>query len=393
MSLVIVGGSLAGLRTAEALRSRGFDEPITLLGEEAELPYDRPPLSKDFLAAGPEPTVPWLRPHDQLPELNVDLRMGTRAVSVDTDLKRIALEDGDALPYDTLVIATGAEARRTSFGSQLTGFHALRSIEDARALRRGLDDGPNVLIVGGGFIGAEVAVAARKRDLDVTVVELLPAPMSAALGDRVGNLLASTHRDHGVRVICGQTVEAVHGSGRVSAVELTNGERIDADLVVLGMGVVPNTGWLQGSGLPVENGILCEPSMRVVGTNDVFAVGDVARWVHPLLGESVRVEHWTNANEHADLVASALLGTERVADAVPYVWSDQYGQRIQIVGRPRATDVVTVLEDATDGRHVAVYERDGRVVGMLTVGAPKLMLRGRRAIAAGQPASELLDAL
>jgi len=250
-----------------------------------------------------------------------------------------------------------------------------------------------VLVLGGGFIGAEVAAAARKRGLDVELVELLPAPMSRALGSKVGQLLARMHCDNGVRLRCGVTAQRFWGDRRVEAVELSDGTRVDADVVVLGLGVSPATGWLQGSGLDVDDGVSCDENLRVVGWPDVYAVGDVARWTHPIFGESMRVEHWTNANEHAGIVASAICGQPRIADAVPYVWSDQYGRKIQIVGRPAARDDVTVIEDPSEGRHAAVYERAGRVVGMLTIDSPRMMLKGRRAVSGGTSAADLLAAL
>jgi NADPH-dependent 2,4-dienoyl-CoA reductase/sulfur reductase-like enzyme len=393
MSVVIVGASLAGLRTAEALRARGYGERIVLLGAEESLPYDRPPLSKEYLGADAADGAPLLREESGFAELDLDLRLGARALSLDATIGQIQLADGEALTYEDLVIATGADARSTTFGSGLQGFRTLRTLQDASGLRDELDHRPKVVIIGGGFIGAEVAVAARKRGLDVTLIELLPAPMSAALGTQVGELLARTHLDNGVELRCGQTVESAHGATRVEALTLSDGSRIDADLVVLGLGVIPSTTWLEGSGLTIDNGVACDPTLRALGYEHVYAVGDVARWTHPLFDESMRVEHWTNANEHADIVTTAIMGSEKVADAVPYVWSDQYGKRIQIVGRPRALDQVTVVEDDTDGRHLAVYERAGRVVGMLTIGAPKQMMRGRRAIASGLPASELFASL
>jgi NADPH-dependent 2,4-dienoyl-CoA reductase/sulfur reductase-like enzyme len=393
VGVVIVGASLAGLRTAEALRARSYSEPITLVGAESELPYDRPPLSKEYLWRENPADVPLLRTADAFDELDVELLIGTRAAGLDPQRRLISLADGDQVPYHKLVIATGADARTLPLGAGLDGFRTLRTLADADLLRADFDRRPRVVVLGAGFIGAEVAAAARKRDLDVELIELLPAPMSGALGTRVGELLGQLHSDNGVRVRCGVTATRAVGNRRVEMIELSDGTELAADVVVMGLGVVPATAWLQGSGLDTANGVSCDNNLRAIGWPDIYAAGDVARWTHPLFGESVRVEHWTNANEHADIVASSIAGEPKVAGGVPYVWSDQYDRKIQIVGRPAASDDLTVLEDPADGRHVAVYERAGRVVGMLSIGSPRNMLRGRRAIAAGTSAAELVASL
>jgi NADPH-dependent 2,4-dienoyl-CoA reductase/sulfur reductase-like enzyme len=392
VSVVIVGASLAGLRTTEALRKRGYGEAIMLVGAEPGLPYDRPPLSKEYLCEEHSGAAPLLRNVAELAELDIDLRSGVRAVGLDPLRRRLSLSD-DEVTYDHLVIATGADARTLPLAEGLAGCHALRTLADADRLRAEFDRRPRVVVLGGGFIGAEVAAAARKRGLEVDLVELLPAPMSSALGPRVGALLGELHRDNGVRLHCGVTVTEARGDGRVEKVELSDGTVLDADVVVMGLGVVPSTGWLRGSGLTIDNGVHCDGNLRAIGWSDIYAVGDVARWDHPIFNESLRVEHWTNANEHADVVASTIVGEPRVANAVPYVWSDQYGHKIQIVGRPSAGDDITVIEDPCDGHHVAVYERSGRVAGMLSIDAPRKMLRGRRAVASGTPAAELVAGL
>lgn len=393
MGVVIVGASLAGLRTAEALRARNYSEPVTLVGAELGLPYDRPPLSKEYLSEDHSGGVPLLRVAEAFCELDVELRAGTRATGLDPGRRRVSLSDGDEVAYDHLVIATGADARTLPLGDGLDGFHTLRTLVDADLLRAAFDCRPHVLVLGGGFIGAEVAAAARKRDLEVDLVELLPAPMSGALGPKVGALLGELHRDNGVRLRCGVTATRALGDRRVEKVELSDGTVLDADLVVMGVGVIPATEWLRDSGLHLDNGVNCDTNLQATGWPDIYAVGDVARWTHPIFNESLRVEHWTNANEHADIVASAIVGDPQVAGAVPYVWSDQYGHKIQIVGRPAAGDQITLIEDPSEGRHVAIYERSGRVVGMLSVDSPRKMLRGRKAIAAGTPAAELMDNL
>lgn len=393
MSVVIVGASLSGLRTAEALRMRGHQEGITLIGAEAELPYDRPPLSKEHLAPGPPPEPVLLRKEAAYAELDLDLRLGVRATGADLAARRVRTDDGEEVPFDHLVVATGGHARRARIADGLAGFHVVRTRADADALRADLDANPRVVVLGGGFIGAEVAASARARGLDVTMVEALPAPLSRALGDRVGDLLARAHRENGVDVRCGVTVEQARGGDRVEQVVLSDGTVLAADVVVMGLGVTPAVEWLAGSGLDLTDGVLCDARLRAVGHEAVFAVGDVARWPNATTGATARVEHWTSANEHADAVASTLTGTPREAASVPYVWSDQYGRRIQIVGRPRPDDAVTVVEDP-EGRHLAAYERNGRLVAVMGVGSARAIARARRAVASGTvPAAEFLASL
>jgi NADPH-dependent 2,4-dienoyl-CoA reductase/sulfur reductase-like enzyme len=384
MTVVIVGASLAGLRTAEALRMRGYEGNIVLVGGEPELPYDRPPLSKEHLAAGPAPEPVLLRKQEDYAVLGLELRLGVHATRLDLEAREVHTDEPDRIPFDHLVVATGGMPRRAPQAEGLGGFHVVRTVADADALRRDLDRGARVVVLGGGFIGAEVAGAARTRGLEVTMVEALAAPLSRALGVEVGGLLARAHCDNGVSVRCGVTVTEARGTDRVESVVLSDGTIIPADVVVVGLGVEPATGWLVGSGLDIDNGVLCDAHLRAVGHEAVFAVGDVARWPNPALGETVRVEHWTNANEHADVVASAITGAPRPAASVPYVWSDQYGRRIQIIGRPRGTDEVTLVEDGDAGKHVAAYERDGRLVGLMAVNSARVIAKGRRAVAAGE---------
>lgn len=398
MTVTIVGASLAGLRVAQALRRLGFTETITMLGDEVYRPYDRPPLSKEFLGAGSgsgsggRVLPPPLLPDTDLDELELDLRLGCRATGLDPGGRKVELASGERMGYDKLVIATGARARRHPLGAGVAGCLSLRTVDDAIAIRAALDGRPRVVVLGGGFIGAEVAAAVRQRGLDVTMIEVLPAPMSRSLGPTVGTLLARLHEDHGVRVRLGTTVTAVRGDGggRVAELELANGSVVPADLVIEGLGAVPATDWLAGSGLDLADGVACDPDLRVLGADGVFAAGDVARRPHDLLGETVRIEHWTNAGEHGEIAAAAITGAPRPAAAPPYVWSDQYGHRIQVVGRPRPDDAVTVIEDSDKGGHIAVYERDGVVSGVFTIDSPKVMMMGRRAISGRLSGREFL---
>jgi len=399
MTVTIVGASLAGLRVAQALRSLAFTETITMLGEERHRPYDRPPLSKEFLdpdfGSGGHLVPPSLLSSHELDALELDLHLSCRVTGLDAARRKIKLASGERVGYDKLVIATGARARRHPLGSGVGGFLSLRAVDDAAAIRAALDGRPNIVVLGGGFIGAEVAAATRKRGLDVTMIEMLAAPMSRLLGPTVGTLLARVHEDHGVRVRLGTTVTVVRadGSGRVAELELANGSVVPADVVIEGLGATPATDWLADSGLDVTDGVACDGDLRVLGLEDVFAAGDVARRPHELLGEIVRIEHWTNAGEHGEIVAAAIMGAPRPAAVPPYVWSDQYGHRIQVVGGPRPGDAVTVIEDSGKDSSVAVYERDGMVSGVFTFDSPKVMLMGRRAISARLTSREFVDTI
>ena len=393
MTVTIVGASLAGIRVAQALRRLGYAETITMLGEEPYPPYDRPPLSKELLGKDGPATPPLLAPGAMLAELSLDLRLSTRVTGLDPAGHKIMLDDGAPVGYETLVIATGARARRHPLGTEWAGFRSLRTFDDAAAIREELDKRPAVAVLGGGFIGAEVAAAARKRHLDVTMIEVLPAPMARSLGPDVGALLTRLHADHGVRVLTGTTIAAVRGSDRVSELALTDGSVVAADLVVEGLGAMPATDWLAGTGVDRTDGIACDADLRALGHEGIFAAGDVARRPHELLGQSVRIEHWTSAGEHGEIVAASIMGTPRPAAMPPYVWSDQHGHRLQVVGRPHPDDSVTIMESAEDSRHLAVYERAGAVSGVFTIDSPKLMLRGRRAIISGISSREFFRQL
>ena len=374
--VAIIGASLAGLRTAEGLRRGGFEGRITLVGDEPHLPYSRPPLSKQVLAGSWEPDRAQLRAGDALDELDLDLRVGSRAVGLDPERRVVALDDGE-IDYDEVVIATGASPRHLS-GGERPGVHVLRTLDDALALRDAMAAGPRVVVVGAGFIGAEVAATARGRGLDVTVVEPLPAPMVRGLGVELGEVAAAMHREQGVDLRCGIGVQRLEGDGAVTGVVLDDGTVIPADLVVVGIGVVPNTSWLDGSGLVVDDGVVCDETLASVGVDHVWAVGDIARWHHPGFDEPVRFEHWTVAAEHGQAVAENILagpGGAQPHGPVPYVWSDQYGTKIQIVGRPGAGDQLDVVHGSLDERRfVAVHSRDGVVTGAVGFSSPRALM-------------------
>lgn len=392
--IAIVGASLAGLRAAEGLRRKGFDGAVTLIGAEPHLPYDRPPLSKDVLRGEQELADIALR--DSLDDLGLDLRLGVRATALDVAGRAVALEGGERVAFDAAVIATGATPRTLPGADGLAGVHVLRTIDDALALRAELERSPRVVVVGGGFIGAEVAAAARHRGLDVVILEALPAPLSRALGDEMGAACAALHADHGVDVRCNVAVEGFMGAGRVEGVRLGDGTVEPADVVVVGIGVVPNTGWLEGSGLTIDNGVVCDETL--LAAPGIVAAGDVARWPSRRFATMLRIEHWTNAVEQGLHAAERLLAADDapppVFDPVPYVWSDQYDTKIMFVGHSRPDDEVLVVNGSVeDRRFVALYGRAGRVVGALSMNDPRTLMKARRHIDAGTPWDEARTAL
>ena len=389
----MVGASLAGLRAAEALRRGGFTGRLTLVGGEEHLPYDRPPLSKQLLAGEWDVDRVWLRKPDDYEPLGLDLRLGQSATDLDVEGREVLLHGGERLPYDGVVLATGSAPRQLPGSPQLDGVVELRTLDDALALRAAFEQQPRVVVVGAGFIGAEVAATARQRGLDVTVLEALPVPLARGLGDRMGAACSALHADHGVDVRCGTGVAGFEGDGRVSGVRLTDGSVVPADVVVVGIGVSPATGWLESSGLELNDGVVCDERCRAAP--GVYAAGDVARWTNPLFDETMRLEHWTNAAEQGQAAAENLLagdGGGTPFAPVPYFWSDQYDVKIQFVGRARPGDDVEVVDGSLEShRFVALYGRAGRLVGCLGFSRPRLVMAYRRLLAEGASWDEALD--
>lgn len=375
--VVVVGASAGGLATAEGLRRGGFAGRITLVGNEPHLPYDRPPLSKQVLAGEWEPDRIPLRPDADIEALDLDLRLGVTATGVDPRARTVALDTGEEVRYDALVAATGVTPRRLPGG----GGHVLRSLEDALALRDRLRPGGRLAVVGAGFLGAEAAAVARGLGCEVTMVEPAPVPLAHAVGAQVGQVLTEAHRERGVDLRTGVGVTQVHDDG----VELADGSTVEADAVLVAVGSVPNTGWLELSGLPVADGLVCDE--YCAAAPGVYGVGDVARWVNPLFGTSMRIEHRTHAGEQGLAVARNLLDPDapRPFAPVPYFWSDQYDMKVQAYGYLRGHDEVRIVEgDLAQRQFVAAYRAGDRLTGVLTIGMPPRALRPwRRHIAAG----------
>ncbi|WP_371514957.1 NAD(P)/FAD-dependent oxidoreductase [Mycobacterium sp. 1164966.3] len=384
--IVIVGGGLGAARTAEQLRRADYTGPITIVSDEVHLPYDRPPLSKEVLRSEVDDVA--LKPREWYDEKDVALRLGSAAVSLDTTAQTVTLSDGSVLGYDELVIATGLVPRLIPSFPDLEGIRVLRSFDQSMALRTHASAANRVVIVGAGFIGCEVAASLRSLGVEVALVEPQPTPLAAVLGEQIGELVTRLHRAEGVDVRTGVGVAEVRGEGHVDTVVLSDGTELAADLVVVGIGSRPATEWLDGSGIEVDNGVICDEAGRTSAPN-VWALGDVASWRDPT-GHQARVEHWSNVADQARVVVPAMLGQDvPSAVVVPYFWSDQYDVKIQCLGEPEATDIVHLVED--DGRKfLAYYERDGVLVGVVGGGMPGKVMKVRAKIAAATPISEVL---
>lgn len=365
--LVIVGAGLAGAKAAEAARANGWDRPIRLVGAEAHLPYERPPLSKAILIGKDGPAAAAVHDGSFYVTNEIDLLLGTPADSLDLDSRSVTLAGGRRLTFSKLVLATGSSARRLPLeGMDLAGVHTLRSIDETLALRDELLPGRRVVIIGASWIGTEVAAAARERGCDVVMVDPLATPLERVLGPQVGGYFAALHADHGVDLRMGTGVEAFVGGDRVSAVRLGDGTSVDADTVVAGVGVVPDVGLAREAGLDVGTGVLVDSHLRA-SRPDVFAAGDIAEADHPILGTRVRVEHWANALNQGLTAGANAAGSDEVFDRIPYFFSDQYDAGMEYSGWPVPFDDVVFRGDPGEGAFVAFYLAGGVVVGGINV--------------------------
>ncbi|HTO52591.1 MAG TPA: FAD-dependent oxidoreductase [Myxococcota bacterium] len=380
--VAIVGASLAGLRAAESLRRLGYGGTLVVIGAEKHLPYDRPPLSKELLQGRWEVDKIGLR-RRPYQELALDLRLGVRATRLDAAARALEVDGAGRESFDALVIATGAVPRRLPGQPELPGIHLLRTLDDSLALRAALERGPRVAVVGAGFIGAEVAASCRARGLEVTLIEPLPVPLARGLGEAMGGVCAALHRDHGVDLRCGVGVAGFAGRDRVERLALSDGSTLEVDVVVVGIGATPDTAWLTGSGLALDDGVVCDS--YCAAAPGIFAAGDVARWHNPLFDERMRIEHWSNAVEQGSYVAERLAGSDLGAEPfapVPFFWSDQYDVKIQFAGRMRPGDELRVVAGSLEARKfTALYGRAGRLTGVLAFSRPRDLPKYRRLIA------------
>ncbi len=408
--VVVVGASLAGLRAAETLRTRGFTGTITIVGAERHPPYDRPPLSKKVLSGEWAPERTALRQFTADDPLELQWRLGVAAVGLDvarrvvtvrsvegaervrpvhdedaagheprTDRRHDGGDHDDEIGFDGLIIATGAEARRLAGQVVDPSVVVMRTLDDSLALHQMVSDGSKrVVVIGAGFIGLEVAATVRQLGNDVTVLEGLPAPLIRGLGADIGTVIGEIHAEHGVDLRCNVVIESVEPG----MVTLAGGERVSADVIVVGIGVAPATRWLEGSGLELRDGVVCDATLNV-GVDGVYAAGDVARWPNGLFGEEMRVEHWTNAAEQGAAAAANLLATSRgdLAEpysAVPFFWSDQYDRRVQFLGRSANHDEVRIVSGSTAARQfVALYRRGDRLEGVFGLNSTRALMAYR----------------
>lgn len=378
---VIVGASVGGIRAAQALRAAGYSGTITVVDAENHLPYDKPPLSKGFLSGFLGPDRLQLISERDIKDLDIEIIFGHSAVLLDSAAREVELDGSSRLAYDNLVIATGVRARPSPWKAT-EGVHLLRTLDDANSLKRDLESVKSVVIVGAGFIGAEVAATAKSFGLEVTVVDPLPIPMARVLGDEVGKRFIGLHHANGVATHFGTGVDAITGSRGDLKVELSNGLLLNADIVVVGIGAVPNDEWLRSSGLLIENGLVCDEYCRAVGQSDIYGVGDVARWYHPRHDRLVRVEHWTNAVEQASCVAHNIVNPQDLKSYSPveYVWSDQYDWKIQIAGiTAEAANQIVIEDPSNPKRFAAIYsDHSGAFCGVATVSWPRALIECRK---------------
>ena len=364
---VIVGASLAGATAAETLRKEGFEGRIVLIGTEDERPYERPPLSKDYLRGESGRDKVYVHDEGFYAEHGIELRLGRTAASLETANGELALDDGERLAYDRLLLATGAEPRRLAIpGGELDGVLYLRSVQDSDTLRERLDRGGALVVVGAGWIGAEVAASARQRGLDVTVIEPASVPLERVLGAEVGAIYRDIHTDHGVQLLLGTGVEAFEGDGAVERVRTSDGRAIACDFVVVGVGVQPRVQLAEQAGIAVDNGILVDEHLQA-SASGVFAAGDVANAHHPFYGERIRVEHWANALNQGPAAARNMLGQSVPYERLPYFFSDQYDVGMEYSGFARTWDRVVFRGDPDGREFVAFWLAEDRVVAGMNV--------------------------
>jgi NADPH-dependent 2,4-dienoyl-CoA reductase/sulfur reductase-like enzyme len=391
--VVIVGASLAGLRAAQALRKRGFAGKVSLVGAEPHAPYDRPPLSKQLLSGEWPADKLFFHKREKHDALELEQRFGVAARSLSVATNEVVLENGERIAYDGLIIATGARTRQLTAASGLAGVHCLRTLDDALAIRAAIEQRPRVVIVGAGFIGLEVAASCRKLGLEVTVVEPQALPLLGPLGAAAARSVHELHRAHGVEFHLGRMVTAVQGAGRVERLILDDGSELACDLLVVGIGVDPETRWLEGSGVELEargGGVVCDATLATNVPN-IVAAGDVVRWPNAGAADRVSVPHWSNAVEQGSAAALRLLEGPSTAPFahMPYFWSDQYDRKLQSAGGVRGSDQFEIVQGSLEAASfVGLYARDGRLSGVLSSNAPAAFLRARKLIAQAAPLAD-----
>jgi 3-phenylpropionate/trans-cinnamate dioxygenase ferredoxin reductase component len=366
-TFVIVGGGLAGAKAAQALREEGFEGRVVLLGEEDVPPYERPPLSKDYLRGDAGREAIWAQEEGWYEAHDVELRTGTHVGELALASSEVVLDGGERIGFDQLLLATGSAARRLPIpGAELGGVHLLRTVADSDVLREALTPGVRVVVIGAGWIGCEVAASAKQRGAEVAMVAPEDVPLERVLGPEVGAVYREVHAAQGVELALGTGVEAIEGNGNVTGVRTTGGRVLGADLVVVGVGAAPRTELAQAAGLEVEDGVLVDDRLRSSAPN-VFAAGDIARAQHPLFGETVRVEHWGTALEQGPAAARNMLGRDLAYDRIPYFFSDQYDVGMEYAGHALSYDRVVFRGDPSTFEFMAFWLRGDRVAAGMNV--------------------------
>jgi NADPH-dependent 2,4-dienoyl-CoA reductase/sulfur reductase-like enzyme len=398
-TILVVGASLAGMRAAEEIRHLGHTGDVVIIGDEIHPPYDRPPLSKQFLAGKWDVERVHHHTPEKLDAFGLEFRLGSRAMGLDTEDRTVRCDDGSQVHYDGLIIATGARPRWLPGTEGMTGVRTLRTLDDSSGLRDDLarlGEGARLVVIGAGFIGAEVAATCHGLGADVTVVEALATPLAGAIGQQMGEVCAGLHLDAGVALRLGVGVDKVapgpDGAAPIQ-VQLTDGTGLDADLVVVGVGVTPVVDWLEDSGLTLANGVMCSDGL--FAADRVVAAGDVARWAHAQMDEDIRVEHWTNAAEGGALAAHNLIAGSAAAESytpVPFFWSDQYQAKIQVLGLPDPEDEVVVVDgSAEDRKLVALYRRGDKLSAALGISRARQLMAYRPLLTSGASFDEALE--
>ncbi|WP_459981399.1 NAD(P)/FAD-dependent oxidoreductase [Nocardioides sp. AN3] len=389
--VVVVGGSVAAVNAVDGLRHAGFEGEVMLVSAEEVLPYDRPPLSKEALREGHQHHTLLLKEPSWYNEQDVRVSLGRRAVGLDPAGRRVTLEGGSELPYDGLVIATGSRTRALPPLAGVPGVFEIRTLSDSLALHAELVPGRHLVVIGAGFIGLEVAATARKMGLDVSVVEIAQLPLTRVLGTEIGRWFLDHHTDQGVRLHVGTGVDRVEATAGGSKVHLSDGTVLSADLIVAGVGVVPDTGWLEGSGIELSDGVVCDETLRTSAPG-VVAAGDIARWPNGLFGETMRVEQWLNAVEQGTHAARTLMGANEAFAPVPYFWSDQFDAKVKFVGYVTGDDVIHVTQPS-ESSLVALFGRGDRLRGALCINSPRQLALSKRDILNGVPFADAAAAL
>ena len=374
-TIAIVGASLAGSSAAATLREEGFDGRTVLIGAEPQLPYDRPPLSKNYLRGTTSFEKTLLRPPEFYRERDIEMRLGTTVTRVDAEKRTLALQDGERLEFDQLLIATGGRNKRFPIpGIDLPGVYDLRTVADADRIREAIGHGGRAVVVGLGFIGAEVAASMRQSGLEVVAVEPFKTPLYRALGEEIGRVVEGLHRDNGVEMILDDAVTAFEGSGKVERVVTRNGRRIECSLAVFGLGIEPATELVAGTPVRVDNGIVVDDQCRT-NVPGIFAAGDVANHHHPVCGRQIRVEHWQNGVKQGAAAARSMLGRGQSYDEVHWFWSDQFDANIQYAGFHAPWDRMVVRGSLPERKFLAFYLTEGRVESVVAINQGRDMRR------------------